>query len=108
MKKIFLRLFLSSLLLVPAALSAASFEGKVSFKMTSGKGQPQEINYSIKGDKVRIEMPGMKGSGGMIMDTKKKEMLMMMEEQKAYMVMALPVDAVAKQSEDVNLEKTDE
>jgi hypothetical protein len=109
--KTFLRLFLTSLLLVPAALSAASFEGKVSFKMTSGKGQPQEINYSIKGDKVRMAMPGVKGSGGMIMDTTKKEMLMIMDEQKAYMVMALPqtaIDAMAKQNDDVKLEKTDE
>jgi hypothetical protein len=106
--KISLRLFLTSLLLIPAALSAASFEGKVSFKMTAGKDKPQEITYSIKGDKVRMEMPGAKGSGGMIMDMTKKEAVMLMDEQKAYMVMALPVDAVAKQNEDVKLEKTGE
>ena len=61
------RVFLAGLLLAPAALLAASFEGKVSFKMTSGRGQPQEIKYNIKGDKVRIEMPGQKSMGGMIM-----------------------------------------
>ena len=98
-------------LLFPVAVSAASFEGKVSFKMTSGKNKSQEINYSIKGDKVRIAMPEAKGMGGMIMDTTKKEMLMIMDEQKAYMVMALPqaaVDAMAKDAEDVKLEKTNE
>ena len=105
------RVFLASLLLVPAALSAASFEGKVSFTMTSGKNKSQEINYSIKGDKVRINMPEAKGMGGMIMDTTKKEMLMIMDEQKAYMVMALPqtaVDAMAKNADDAKLEKTNE
>jgi hypothetical protein len=109
--KTFLRVILASLLLVPAVLSAASFEGKVSFTMTSGKNKSQEINYSIKGDKVRIGMPEAKGMGGMIMDTTKKEMTMIMDEQKAYMVMALPqtaVDAMAKNAEDVKLEKTDE
>ncbi|MGH7943590.1 MAG: DUF4412 domain-containing protein [Opitutaceae bacterium] len=109
--KTFLRVCLASVLLVPAALSAASFEGKVSMKMTSGRGQPQEITYNIKGNKVRLEMPGQKGMGGMIMDTSKKEMVMIMEEQKAYMVMALPqaaVDAVAKTSDDMTLEKTGE
>jgi hypothetical protein len=108
MMKTLLRQFLTCLLFVPAALSAASFEGNVSFKMTSGKGKPQEITYSIKGDKMRMAMPGVQGSGGMIMDMKKKEALMLMDDQKAYMVMALPVDTVAKQNEDVNLEKTDE
>ena len=105
------RVFLAGLLLAPAALLAASFEGKVSFKMTSGRGQPQEIKYNIKGDKVRIEMPGQKSMGGMIMDTSKKEMTMIMDEQKSYMVMALPqaaIDAAANKTDDVKLEKTGE
>jgi hypothetical protein len=109
--KTLLRLFFSSAVLAPASLLAASFEGNVSFKMTSGGGKPQEIVYQIKGDKIRMLMPGAKGMGGMIMDTTKREMTMIMDEQKSYMVMALPqsaVDAIAKQNEDVKLEKTDE
>ena len=109
--KTILRLFLTSVLLVPAALSAASFEGKVSFKMTSGRDKPVEMTYNIKGDKIRMEMPAQKGMGGMIMDTTKREMTMIMDEQKSYMVMALPqaaVDAIEKRDEDVKLEKTDE
>jgi hypothetical protein len=106
-------LLLTSTVLAPAALLAASFEGKVTFKMTSGnRGQPQEINYSIKGDKMRVEIPNQKGAmGGMIMDTTKKEMTMIMDEQKTYMVMALPqvaADAIAKGNDDVTLEKTGE
>jgi hypothetical protein len=106
-----LRVFLASILLVPAALSAASFEGKVSFKMSSGRGEPQQITYNIKGDKVRMEMPGQKTMGGMIMDTTKREMIMIMDEQKTYMVMAVPdlaVDAIEKRGEEVTLEKTGE
>jgi hypothetical protein len=115
MKQLF-RLFFASMLLVPAALVAASFEGKVTFKMTSPKekDKAQEMSYQIKGDKFRVEVPGPKGQagvGGMIMDMGKREMIMLMDEQKMYMSMALPdaaVDAVAKQGDDVTLEKTSE
>jgi hypothetical protein len=106
-----LRVFLASALLAPAALFAASFEGKVSMKMTSGREKPQEINYNVKGDKIRVEMPAQKGMGGMIMDTAKKEMIMIMDEQKSYMVMAMPqtaIDAMEKKGEDAKLEKTNE
>lgn len=105
------RVFVAGLLLAPAALLAASFEGKVSFKMTSGRGKPAEMTQSIKGDKIRMEMPGQKGMGGMIMDTTKREMTMIMDEQKSYMVMAVPqaaIDAAANRNDDVKLEKTGE
>jgi hypothetical protein len=100
-----------SLLLIPAALVAATFEGKVTMKMTSGRSKPQDITYSIKGDKVRMEIPEQKGMGGMIMDTTKREMTMIMDEQKMYMVMALPdsaKEAIAKREQEVTLEKTNE
>lgn len=107
----FLRLLLVSTLLAPAALLAATFEGKVSMTMTSGKGKPQEITYKVKGDKIRMEMAGQKEMGGMIMDTTKREMTMIMDEQKMYMVMALPdaaKQAMEKQSQEMQLEKTNE
>jgi len=109
--KTLLRVFSASLFLLPAALFAASFEGKVSFKMTSGKSKTQDLTYMIKGDKVRMEFPGQQGMGGMIVDTTRKEMMMIMDEQKTYMVMALPqeaMEAVGKKNEDVQLQKTDE
>lgn len=103
--------FLVSALIAPAALVAASFEGKVSFSMTTGRGQPQSLTYNIKGDKIRIDMPGQKGMGGMIVEPAKKEATMIMDEQKMYMVMAMP-DVVAQAAEakadDVKLEKTGE
>ena len=97
-------------LLSPVLASAASFEGKVNFKMTSGRGQPQEIAYNIKGDKIRLEMPGQKGMGGMIMDTSTRQVTMIMDEQKMYMTMPIP-DAVApgaKAGDEPKLEKTNE
>jgi hypothetical protein len=109
--KTLLRAFFACALLAPALLSAAAFEGKVTMKMTSGRGQPQEIKYNIKGEKIRVEMPGQQAMGGMIMDTAKREMTMIMDEQKTYMVMALPqaaLDVMSKNSDEVNLEKTSE
>lgn len=109
--KSYFRLLLVSAVLAPAALMAASFEGKVTMKMTSGKNQTQDITYSVKGDKIRMEMPAQKGAAGsMIMDTTKKEMIMMMDEQKMYMVMSMAgaLEAAEKKSDDVKLEKTDE
>ena len=49
----------SKALAAPAVVSAAQFEGKIAFKMTSARGQSQDIVYEIKGDKLRIEMPAM-------------------------------------------------
>lgn len=100
---------LVTVLFAPAALLAASFEGKVNFAMTSGREKTQQINYSIKGDKFRIDVPTQKGTGGMIVDPVKKETTMIMEEQKMYMVMAMK-DVVAEGGEakgsDAKLEKT--
>ena len=110
MKKLVL-LFIASALVAPAVLSAASFEGKVSMKVTSGREKPMDINYSLKGGKLRIEMPGQKGGGGMIMDPTKREMIMLMDEQKMYMTMTLPeaaVETATKKSDDSTLEKTSE
>lgn len=108
MKKLLVSVFASAVF-APAVLLAGAFEGKVNFAITTGKGQSQQINYNLKGDKIRIEMPGQKGMGGMIVDPMKKEMLVMMDEQKMYMVMAMPdvaAQAVEAKSGEVKLEKT--
>jgi len=108
--KSFLRLLVAGVLLAPAALLAATFEGKISFKVTSGRDQGQEMSYSIKGEKMRMEMSGKNASGGMIIDTKKREMLIMMDSEKMYMTMTMPdsaKEAVEKRDRDVKMEKTD-
>jgi len=107
MKKL---LTLITVLVAPAALFAASFEGKVNFKMSSPREKPQEMSYSIKGDKFRMEVGGQTGMGGMIMDTAKKEMITIMDSEKMYMVMAIPDPTTTKggKQAEAKLEKTGE
>lgn len=104
---------LAGALLAPAILPAASFEGNVTFKMTTARAKPQEMRYSIKGDKIRIELPGQNEMGSLIMDLTKKETTVIMDAQKMYMVMAMPgTEAtggqMAKSGEEPKLEKTGE
>jgi hypothetical protein len=110
MKRI-LPCLLAAVLAVPAALPAAQFEGKINFKITSG-GKPQEMNYIIKGDKMRLELPGQAGLGGIILDTTKKETTIVMDEQRMYMVQAMPAAAspspADKADDGTTLEKTGE
>lgn len=110
--KHFMRILLASALALPVALCAASFEGKIGFKVTESKGKAAELSYSIKGDKIRMETGGQKKEkGAMIIDSSKKEMLMMMDDQKMYMVMAVPdaaVETAKKAGEGSTVEKTSE
>lgn len=107
MNSLFRRLLIVALL-APAAALAAGFEGLVVFKLTEAKGKSQEMRYQVKGSKLRIEMPGQQGLGGMIVDPAKRETLVLMSEQKMYMVMKLPEDKApaAGKAEDVKLEKS--
>jgi Domain of unknown function (DUF4412) len=75
-------------LLLPCALSAETFEGKVAMTMTmaSAKDGPQAINYSIKEGLMRLDVTGGKGGGGFIMDYKNKQMTILMPQQQMYMV----------------------
>lgn len=111
MKRLALSL-VASVAIVTIAPAASQFEGRVSFKMSSGEGGSQTIRYAIKDDKVRIEMPEQKAMGGMIWDTTKNEMTTIMDEQKMYMVMQMPdvtgAKPETKPSEIPTLEKTGE
>ena len=99
-----LRRFGGLCLAVLVTASAAAFEGKVDMKMTSGgkEKDAMEMSYRIKGEKMRIDMPAGETSkkkkkksddeamGAMIMDFKKKEMMILIPQEKMYMVRALP------------------
>ncbi len=107
------RILLLGSFLVTVGVHAATFEGKVSFKLTTARGQAQEIRQSIKGDKVRIEMPGQNTMGGIIIDSTKREMTVTMDAQKMYLVMpmanpAAPAGGTGKTEEAPQLEKTGE
>lgn len=104
-------LLLSLLVFVAPVLSAATFEGKVSFKITSGRSKPQDINYLIKGAMLRFEVGGQKEMGGMIVDVAKKKTIMIMDEQRMYMEMDMTdvaAQAANTAADDVKLEKTGE
>lgn len=67
------------------------------------------MTYSVKGNKLRMEVGGQKESAGMIMDLAKKEMITIMDSEKMYMVMPIPDEEVAPKGtkqDDVKLEKT--
>lgn len=78
-------------LLLPCALTAETFEGKVTMSMTSStsKDGPQSINYSIKEGLMRIDVATAKGGGGIITDFKNKQMIILMPQQKMYMVRSM-------------------
>ncbi len=89
MKKSFFY-FIACALATPAALLSADFEGSVYFKINTGKGSPQDINYSAKNGLVRIDIKKTEGrSPSVILDAAKKEMIVLLPEQKKYMVQAI-------------------
>lgn len=86
-----LRLFAATTLLVTAISSSAAsaFQGKVTMAITSDKGKVQDLNYTIKEQKMRIDMNAEGHQVATIMDVEKLEMIMLMAEQKMYMVMPM-------------------
>ena len=82
------------LLAATHTFAADAFEGKVTLAMTSDKGRTQDIDYSMKAQKLRLDIATEKHQVSMIMDLAKMETLMLMPEQNMYMIMPIkkPVD----------------
>jgi Domain of unknown function (DUF4412) len=98
-----LRILAVGALLTATQSFAAGFEGKVSLAITAEKGKSQALDYSMKEQKLRIDMSADGHSFSSIMDLVKMETLMLMPEQKMYMVMSIkkPVEkAMEKQTTD--------
>jgi hypothetical protein len=76
--------------LIPGALFAASFEGKVSMKMTGPKGTPQQVDFSLKEGLTRIDVTAGGMSPAIIMDQGKQQILILIPPQKMYLVQPLP------------------
>jgi hypothetical protein len=89
MNLLFRLLAVGSLLTASLCSAADAFEGKVSLAMSAGKDKGQTLNYSIRQDAMRIDIVAEGKAFAMIMDLKKLEMTMLMEEQKMYMVMPM-------------------
>jgi len=100
----FFRLASVCILTVATATVALAFEGKVQMTMTSSTAEGVvPMTYYVKGTNMRIEMatPPDKhnkdgGTFATIMDLDKKEMTMLMPEQKMYMVHQIPDATVEK------------
>lgn len=84
------RTALSGVVAAFVALSAFAFEGRVSLGITAEKGGEQVIEFSTKGDLVRMEpKPADAGGAAMIMNAAKQEMTILMPREQMYMVMPM-------------------
>jgi Domain of unknown function (DUF4412) len=98
--------------LAPAAVFAASFEGRVAMNMISPKTEPVPVAWSLKEGFSRMDMSAAKGQTvSMIMDLTKQEMIILMDSEKMYMVRPIPKpDAQPERKtaarDDVTFEKT--
>ena len=103
MKTLLRTLFLGGLLsALVGALPVAAFEGRITLNMKSGK-DTHTINYAIGPDAIRMEMGVGENSMAGIVNLKKQEMIMLMPEERMYMVM--PFKQAAKQLEETELKQ---
>jgi len=101
-------LLLACALLSPVALFAASFEGKVRFKITEGKTS-ENMDYKVKDGLARMDMRNKDGAVSVIINPAKQQMIMLMTEEKMYMVQSTAGNAGANETADksqTSFEKT--
>src|SRR5947209_6780280 len=87
--KSLLRFLAVGALLTLTKVYAGNFEGKMTLAITDARSGTVNLDYSLKGDKVRMDTNARDQSMGMIMDTAKQEMIILMAEQNMYMVMPM-------------------
>jgi len=100
MKPLLRLLAVSTLVLTSLSSYAAdAFEGKISLAMSGEKkGRSQNLDYSVKGKKLRMDMTAEGNQVATIIDMEKLEMIMLMSDQKMYMVHSIkqPVEQAAE------------
>jgi len=93
------------------ARAVETFEGRITMKLTS-EGKSNEVAYATKGSRMRMEMNSEGKSVVTLLDLNEKQMMMLMPDQKMYMVMPLRdvpgADKVDAAAADTTLEKTSE
>ena len=79
-------------LLLPCVVSAETFEGKVTMKISTPtmKDGSQDIDFSIKEGYMRIDMNSSRGSAAVITDFKNRKMLILMVAQKMFISRPIP------------------
>lgn len=99
-------------LMAPATATAAGFEGHIKMKIESGKGDPTFFRYSMKDQRLRMEMPSGQETMVGLLDWEKREMSMLMPGQQMYMVIELKdvpmIEDAQKAQDSTTLEKTSE
>jgi hypothetical protein len=102
-----MRILLTTLCLLIAPLADA-FEGRVTFTVREGRNREETLIYSTKDNRVRIEGAKSRMGGAMVLQPAEQRMLVMVDEQQAYMV--LPFDQVPvseeESSTDIRIERT--
>lgn len=88
------------------------FEGKVTFNVYD-KGESHTLEYYVKGDKLRFDANEEGQQGQVIVDPAAKHFMIIMPEQKMYMVMQIPdmkmnPEESGKMNEDTKFVKTGE
>lgn len=74
------------------------FEGKVTFN-DFDEGTPHSMDYYAKGSKIRFDTNEEEEQGQVIWDTAKKEFMVVMPQQKMYMVMQVPESKIKSGTE---------
>jgi hypothetical protein len=77
---------------IPAAL-AASFEGKVTMKVTGPKNTPPTMTFNLKEGFSRIDVNAEGNKAGIIFNAAKQEMTILMLDQKMFMTQTMPKPA---------------
>ena len=88
------------------------FEGKITFKVFDD-GESTLMDYYAKGSKIRFESKGEEQEGQVIWDTSVRQFMLIMPQQKMYMVMKVPESDMKKDNserlgKDVKFTKTGE
>jgi hypothetical protein len=79
-------------LAMPCVLKADTFEGTLTMTVTSSdmRNGPMSQNLSLKDGFMRVDINTERGNASMIMDFKNQQMIMLMPQQRMYMVQPLP------------------
>jgi hypothetical protein len=111
-------LLIGSVLLFPHPLPAQSFEGRVIMKITDASGKTLPLTFNLKEGLSRIDVESPSGmTVSTIMDVNKKQMTMLIPQQRMYLVQPLTLPAAAATaatagtpvpSPDVSFEKSNE
>ena len=87
--------FVAVFCLINSIYAQNNFEGKITFKAFDDDGI-HSMDYYVKGNKIRFDTKEEERAGQIIWDTSTKQFMVIMPEQKMYMVMQLPESKMKK------------